>query len=47
MKTIIPLMRRRNNRNAKRSIHALQMRVKKLAEDNHRLKKSNANIHNN
>jgi len=28
-------------------IHALQMRVKALAEDNHRLKEQNANIHNN
>ena len=30
-----------------RSIHALQMRTKALAEDNYRLKKQNANIHNN
>ena len=30
-----------------KSIHALQMRNKALAEDNYRLKKQNANIHNN
>ncbi len=30
-----------------KSIHALQMRNKALAEENYRLKKQNANIHNN
>ena len=30
-----------------RSTHALQMRVKALAEDNYRLKVQNANLHNN
>jgi len=30
-----------------KSIHYLQMRNKALAEDNYRLKKQNANIHNN
>ena len=30
-----------------RSVHALQMRVKVLAEDNYRLREQNANIHNN
>ena len=30
-----------------KSIHNLQMRHKALAEDNYRLKKQNANIHNN
>jgi len=30
-----------------KSIHHMQMRIKKLAEDNYRLKEENANIHNN
>ena len=44
--SIVPLMRREITE-MQRSIHALQMRVKELAEDNHRLKEQNANIHNN
>ena len=30
-----------------KSVHALQLRVKELAEDNYKLKEQNANLHNN
>jgi len=30
-----------------KSIHALQMRIKELAEENRKMKEQNANLHNN
>ena len=44
--TIITIMRKEIIEMQK-SIHHMQMRIKKLAEDNYRLKEENANLHNN